>query len=151
MLTIQKGFIVLLPYINVLWSNLPSLFLLSLLPPTLTVLNGTGWMYSTYVCLIFFFFLWYWGLNSGPHSCLAGPLPLEPLCLPCAMFIFIVETRPVGFYRGKKKCPSCEMHFITSYQAPTSLVMWIFIPLLMWCLPVLSPVNLLFFSSLLYL
>jgi hypothetical protein len=30
----------------------------------------------------FFFFLRYWGLNSGLHTCEAGGLPLEPLCQP---------------------------------------------------------------------
>jgi hypothetical protein len=29
-----------------------------------------------------FYFLWYWGLNSGPQSCWAGALPLEPFCQP---------------------------------------------------------------------
>jgi hypothetical protein len=45
------------------------------------------------ICMIrtalfsFFFFLWYWGLNSGPCTCLADTLPLGPCPQPKDYFL----------------------------------------------------------------
>jgi hypothetical protein len=38
---------------------------------------------SAVYMLFFFFFWWYLGLNSGPHACCKGTLPLEPFCQSC--------------------------------------------------------------------
>jgi hypothetical protein len=38
-------------------------------------------------------YLWDWGLNSGPHTCKAGALPLELLHQPGSFLVFLYCTR----------------------------------------------------------
>jgi hypothetical protein len=45
--------------------------------------------------LSFFFFWQYWSLNSGPHACYSGPLPLEPLHQP--FFVYFWDRLSVDY------------------------------------------------------
>jgi hypothetical protein len=40
-------------------------------------------LYSIPIDIYCFDFWWYWSFNSRPHTCWAGPLPLEPLLQSC--------------------------------------------------------------------
>jgi hypothetical protein len=74
-------------------------------PPNLCLLSSWDYRWEpvgpaplTFVFLwvffVFVFVLWYyWCLNSGPHACQAGILPLESLCQPSLeLGIFKIES-----------------------------------------------------------
>jgi hypothetical protein len=43
-----------------------------------------------YNLVVFFFFLWYWGLNSKLCTCQVGPLPLESCCQCFLLWLFLI-------------------------------------------------------------
>jgi hypothetical protein len=42
-------------------------------------------------------FFWYWGLNSGPHICWAGAVPLEPVSSPSNNILWNILTSSLSF------------------------------------------------------
>jgi hypothetical protein len=46
-------------------------------------------------------FCWHWGLNLGPHACLAGTVPLEPFHQPASFLLFF--SVPMKIYLSLPK------------------------------------------------
>jgi hypothetical protein len=70
-------------------------------------------------------FLWYWGLNSEPHSCRASVLLLEPytpillllVCFPNSLLILprIYSDLCIWDYRYVPQCLPCFWYRITNF------------------------------------